>query len=76
MAKHFKFIQIATASETVRSGQVKPVLFALDEEGNVWEYDYGHPRVNKRPQWGSLAHRQKIIAGFCGPYLPQRRPIT
>jgi hypothetical protein len=42
MAKHSKFIQIATASETVRSGQVKPILFALDEEENVWEYDYIH----------------------------------
>jgi hypothetical protein len=59
MTKHSKFIQIATASETVRSGQVKPVLFALDEEGNVWEYDYGHPRVNKRPQWVSLPTDRK-----------------
>ena len=59
MAKHSKFIQIATASETVRSSQVKPVLFALDEEGNVWEYDYGHPRVNKRPQWVPLPTDRK-----------------
>ena len=59
MAKLSKFIQIATASETVRSGQVKPVLFALDEEGNVWEYDYGHPRVNKTPQWVPLPTGRK-----------------
>jgi hypothetical protein len=53
MTKEVKFKQIATAFEPVPSGGGNIHIFAVDEEGQLWQW--------MRGTWGTMKHPTKEV---------------
>jgi hypothetical protein len=55
MSGDSKFIQITTTSVVLDNGQIENELFALDEEGDIWRYDWR----TRELQWIRLSTKRK-----------------
>jgi hypothetical protein len=60
MSGNPKFIQI-TSSSVVTDEEIRVHLFALDEEGDIWQYDWAGKRTREE-QWLRMATKRKLAS--------------
>ena len=58
MAQKSKFVQVATSSQIIM-GLVVTIIHALDEEGEIWQYQYDAKGPVGKGVWVKLSSARK-----------------